>query len=102
METWVIATSLIFLYLVFTLVLGVVANRMMTVDMEDFLLYGRRAGFIVLYLTVVARIFLYAWCRFLGGWNMDAPGRCDHVRDRYSDLGAGKGFRLYHPCRHAG
>ena len=54
METWVIATSLIFLYLVFTLVLGVVANRMMTVDMEDFLLYGRRAGFIVLYLTVVA------------------------------------------------
>ena len=54
METWVIATSLIFLYLVFTLVLGVVANRMMAVDMEDFLLYGRRAGFIVLYLTVVA------------------------------------------------
>src|SRR5690606_36810671 len=26
----------------------------MTVDMEDFLLYGRRAGFVVLYLTVVA------------------------------------------------
>ena len=54
METWIIATSLIFLYLVFTLVLGVVANRMMTVDMEDFLLYGRRAGVIVRYLTVVA------------------------------------------------
>ena len=54
MDTWVIATSLIFLYLVFTLVLGVVANRRMTVDMEDFLLYGRRAGFVVLYLTVVA------------------------------------------------
>ena len=54
MDTWVIATSLIFLYLVFTLVLGVVANRRMTVDMEDFLLCGRRAGFVVLYLTVVA------------------------------------------------
>ena len=54
MEPWVVATGLIFLYLIVTLVLGVVANRMMTVDMEDFLLYGRRAGFIVLYLTVVA------------------------------------------------
>jgi hypothetical protein len=35
-------------------VLGVVANRRMQVDLEDFLLYGRRAGFVVLYLTVVA------------------------------------------------
>ena len=54
METWVIATSLIGLYLVFTIVLGFIANRHMTVDMEDFLLYGRQAGFVVLYLTVVA------------------------------------------------
>ncbi|MEQ8329864.1 MAG: sodium:solute symporter family protein [Longimicrobiales bacterium] len=54
MESWVVATGLIFLYLVFTLVLGVVANRRMSVDMEDFLLYGRKAGFVVLYLTVVA------------------------------------------------
>jgi SSS family solute:Na+ symporter len=54
MEAWVVATSLIFLYLAITLVLGVVANRRLTVDMEDFLLYGRKAGFIVLYLTVVA------------------------------------------------
>ena len=54
METWLVATGLIFLYLLFTIVLGVVANRRMTVDMEDFLLYGRKAGFIVLYLTVVA------------------------------------------------
>jgi len=53
-ETWVVATSLIFVYLLFTIVLGVVANRRMSVDMEDFLLYGRKAGFIVLYLTVVA------------------------------------------------
>jgi solute:Na+ symporter, SSS family len=53
-ETWVVATGLVFLYLIFTIVLGVVANRRMTVDMEDFLLYGRRAGFVVLYLTVVA------------------------------------------------
>ncbi len=54
MEAWVVATGLIFLYLLVTVVLGVVANRRLTVDMEDFLLYGRKAGFIVLYLTVVA------------------------------------------------
>ena len=54
MEAWVVATGLIFVYLLATIVLGVVANRRMTVDMEDFLLYGRKAGFIVLYLTVVA------------------------------------------------
>lgn len=54
METWVVATTLIFLYILATIVLGVVANRKMSVDLEDFLLYGRKAGFIVLYLTVVA------------------------------------------------
>ena len=54
MEPWVVATSLIFLYLVATIVIGVVANRRLTVNMEDFLLYGRQAGVIVLYLTVVA------------------------------------------------
>ena len=54
MEPWVVATSLIFIYLLVTIILGVVANKRMTVDMEDFLLYGRKAGFIVLYLTVVA------------------------------------------------
>ncbi len=54
MEAWVVATGLIGLYLVLTIVLGFVANRRMTGDMEDFLLYGRKAGFIVLYLTVVA------------------------------------------------
>jgi SSS family solute:Na+ symporter len=53
-EPWVVATGLIFLYLVATIVLGVVANRRMSVDLEDFLLYGRKAGFVVLYLTVVA------------------------------------------------
>jgi SSS family solute:Na+ symporter len=53
-EAWVVATSVIFLYLLGTIVLGVVANRRMQVDLEDFLLYGRRAGFVVLYLTVVA------------------------------------------------
>jgi len=53
-EPWVVATGLIFLYLVATIVLGIVANRRMTVDLEDFLLYGRKAGFVVLYLTVVA------------------------------------------------
>jgi SSS family solute:Na+ symporter len=53
-EAWVVATGLIFVYLLATIVLGVVANRRMSVDMEDFLLYGRKAGFVVLYLTVVA------------------------------------------------
>ena len=54
MEAWVVATGLIFTYLLVTIVLGVVANQRMTVDLEDFLLYGRKAGFVVLYLTVVA------------------------------------------------
>jgi SSS family solute:Na+ symporter len=54
METWVVATSLIFVYLGLTLVLGIVANRRLQVDVEDFFLYGRKAGFVVLYLTVVA------------------------------------------------
>lgn len=54
MEPWVVATSLIFLYLIATVVLGAVANHRMSVDLEDFLLYGRKAGFVVLYLTVVA------------------------------------------------
>ena len=54
MESWVVATGLIFLYLVATIVIGVAANRRMSVDMEDFLLVGRKAGVVVLYLTVVA------------------------------------------------
>ena len=54
MEPWVVATGLIVLYLVLTILLGIVANRRLTGDMEDFLLYGRKAGFVVLYLTVVA------------------------------------------------
>jgi SSS family solute:Na+ symporter len=49
-----IATGVIALYLAVSLVLGIVANRKMSVDVEDFFLYGRRAGFAVLYLTVVA------------------------------------------------
>ncbi len=54
MEPWVVATGLIFAYLLVTILLGIVASRRLTVDLEDFLLYGRRAGFVVLYLTVVA------------------------------------------------
>ena len=54
MEPWIVATTLIFVYLLVTIVLGAVANKRLTVDLEDFLLYGRKAGFIVLYLTVVA------------------------------------------------
>ncbi|MXX70396.1 MAG: sodium:solute symporter family protein [Gemmatimonadetes bacterium] len=54
MEPWVVSTGLIFLYLIATIVIGVLANRRGTANMEDFFLYGRQAGFIVLYLTVVA------------------------------------------------
>ena len=54
MEPWVVSTGLIFLYLIATIVIGIVANRKGTANMEDFFLYGRQAGFIVLYLTVVA------------------------------------------------
>ena len=54
MESWIVATGLIFAYILVTIVLGFLANRAMTVDLEDFLLYGRQAGFVVLYLTVVA------------------------------------------------
>ena len=54
MEPWVVSTSLIFIYLIATIVIGILANRKGTTSMEDFFLYGRQAGFIVLYLTVVA------------------------------------------------
>lgn len=54
MPTWVVATGLIGIYLLATIVVGIVANRKLTVDVEDFFLYGRKAGFFVLYLTVVA------------------------------------------------
>jgi SSS family solute:Na+ symporter len=53
-ETWVVALSLIGAYVIVTLLVGLVANRRLQLDLEDFLLYGRRAGFFVLYLTVVA------------------------------------------------
>ena len=53
-EPWVVATSLIFGYLLLTLLLGLYANRRLTIDMEDFFLYGRKAGFVVMYLTMVA------------------------------------------------
>ncbi len=65
MEPWVIATGLIFLYLVATVVIGVVAGRRMSSTLEDYLLYGRRAGFVILYLTVVASY--HSAFAFLGG-----------------------------------
>ena len=54
MEPWIVSTGLIVAYLLFTIGVGVVSNRKLTVDVEDFFLYGRKAGFVVLYLTVVA------------------------------------------------
>lgn len=54
MDTWVVVTGIIAFYLLLTIGVGVWANRLLAVDLEDFLLYGRKAGFFVLYLTVVA------------------------------------------------
>ncbi len=54
MDVWVVATGLIFIYLGVTVVLGLTANRRLTPNLEDFLLYGRQTGFVILYLTVVA------------------------------------------------
>ncbi len=54
MEVWMVATGLIFSYLLVTIVIGIVANKRLSIDLEDFLLYGRKAGFVVLYLTIVA------------------------------------------------
>ncbi len=54
MEPWVVATTLIAVYLVFTVLVGIASNRRLSIDVEDFFLYGRKAGFVVLYLTVVA------------------------------------------------
>ena len=54
MEPWVVALSCIGAYLLLTLVLGAVANRRLKINLEDFLLYGRKARFFVLYLTLVA------------------------------------------------
>ena len=54
MESWVVATGLIFLYLALTLLIGALAHRRTRPQIQDFLLYGRRAGTGVLYLTVVA------------------------------------------------
>src|SRR5262249_14509569 len=53
----VIIVGIIGVYLSLNLLLGAVAYRRARVNLEDFLLYGRRAGFIVLYLTVVATFF---------------------------------------------
>jgi len=54
MDAWVIATTLIGVYLLGCLVVGWLAGRKMEVNMDDFAVYGRRAGFCVLYLAVVS------------------------------------------------
>jgi len=53
-QVWVIATGCIFAYLGLTILLGAIANRKLQPNLEDFLLCGRKAGFVILYLTVVA------------------------------------------------
>ena len=52
-----IITSIIGGYLCLNLLLAVFAYRRAKVSLEDFLLYERRAGFFVLYLTVVSTFF---------------------------------------------
>ena len=54
MDTWMIATALIAVYLLGCIVLGVVAGRRLQVNMDDFIMYGRSAGFFILYLSVVS------------------------------------------------
>lgn len=54
MEAWVVVTALVFAYLIAILVMGEIARRRTSKTIEDFLLYGRKAGVVVLYLTVVA------------------------------------------------
>lgn len=55
MPTWVIATGLVAIYLLLTLAIGAWANRASAIpNVEEFFVYGRKAGFFVLFLTVVA------------------------------------------------
>jgi SSS family solute:Na+ symporter len=54
MEPWVVSTSLIVIYLVVCLGLGALAGRRLKVNMDDFMMYGRKAGFFILYLSVVS------------------------------------------------
>ncbi|MBN2431775.1 MAG: sodium:solute symporter family protein [Acidobacteria bacterium] len=54
MEPWLVSTLILAAYMLLTLILGWVAGRKLEVDVEDFFLYGRKAGFLVLYLAVVA------------------------------------------------
>lgn len=54
MDVWLVATGGICAYLIVTVALGVIANRRLAPNLEDFLLYGRKTGFVILYFTVVA------------------------------------------------
>ena len=54
METWVVATTLVAAYLLITVGVGALASQKLTINVEDFFLAGRKTGFVVLYLTVVA------------------------------------------------
>lgn len=65
METWIFSTLILSVYMVLTIILGWVAGRKMAVNVEDFFLYGRRAGFFILYLAVVATY--HSAFAFLGG-----------------------------------
>lgn len=65
MDTWLITTLTLSGYLAVALSLGWLAGRGHTTRLEDFFLYGRNAGPIVLYLAVVATY--HSAFAFLGG-----------------------------------
>ena len=54
METWIVATTLVAVYLLITVGVGAMASQKLTINVEDFVLAGRKTGFVVLFLTVVA------------------------------------------------
>lgn len=54
METWQIITSIVLVYCILCLILGVIANRFLKKTMEDFYAIGRKAGYIVTFLSTAA------------------------------------------------
>jgi len=53
-EVGLIVSSIIFIYCVICLILGLVANKLLKKTMEDFYAIGRRAGYIVTFLSTSA------------------------------------------------
>jgi len=54
MEAWLIATSILIGYIVLCIILGIGSWRILKVDLEDYFVLSRTAGFALLYLGIVA------------------------------------------------